>query len=48
MPRSEAVDRGMRLTAMIQDGELQLMDTDRTVALRPLLRMASTTAAAAG
>ncbi|QNP41720.1 YaeQ family protein [Lysobacter solisilvae (ex Woo and Kim 2020)] len=32
--------RGMRLTAMIQDGELQLMDTDRTVAMRPLVRMA--------
>ena len=32
--------RGMRLTAMIQDGELQLMDTDRTVALRPVVRMA--------
>jgi len=35
--------RGMRLTAMIQDGELQLMDTDRTVALRPTVRMASAT-----
>jgi uncharacterized protein YaeQ len=32
--------RSMRLTAMIQDGELQLMDTDRTVALRPQVRMA--------
>lgn len=32
-------DRGMRLTAMIQDGELQLMDTTRTVALRPTVRM---------
>ena len=32
--------RGMRLTAMIQDGELQLMDADRTVALRPVVRMA--------
>lgn len=32
--------RGMRLTAMIQDGELQLMDTERTVEVRPLLRMA--------
>jgi uncharacterized protein YaeQ len=40
--------RGMRLTAMIQDGELQLMDTERTVAMRPLLRMASTTAPVAG
>ena len=35
--------RSMRLTAMIQDGELQLMDTQRTVALRPSVRMASTT-----
>ena len=32
--------RGMRVTAMIQDGELQLMDADRTVALRPVVRMA--------
>jgi len=32
--------RGMRVTAMIQDGELQLMDTERTVALRPAVRMA--------
>lgn len=32
--------RGMRLTAMIQDGELQLMDVDRSVALRPVVRMA--------
>jgi len=32
--------RGMRVTAMIQDGELQLMDTERTVALRALVRMA--------
>jgi uncharacterized protein YaeQ len=32
--------RGMRLTAMIQDGELQLMDTERTVAIRPRVRMA--------
>ena len=37
--------RGMRLTAMIQDGELQLMDTERTVALRPLVRMAPETVA---
>jgi len=39
--------RGMRLTAMIQDGELQLMDTDTTVALRPIVRQASDTPAAA-
>ena len=32
--------RSMRLTAMIQDGELQLMDADRSIALRPLVRMA--------
>lgn len=32
-------DRGMRLTAMIQDGELQLMDTTRTIAFRPMVRM---------
>ena len=32
-------ERGMRLTAMIQDGELQLMDAGRTVALRPVTRM---------
>jgi len=35
-------ERGMRLTAMIQDGELQLMDTMRTVALRPVVRMGGT------
>ena len=39
-------DRGMRLTAMIQDGELQLMDTTRTVALRPVVRMGGASAAA--
>lgn len=38
-------DRSMRLTAMIQDGELQLMDAARSVALRPTLRRASATAA---
>ena len=30
--------RGARLTAMIQDGELQLMDAERSVALRPRMR----------
>ena len=30
--------RGMRVTAMIQDGELQLMDADRSVTLRPRVR----------
>ena len=33
--------RGMRLTAMIQDGEVQLMSADANVALRPAVRMAS-------
>jgi len=32
--------RSMRLTAMIQDGELQLMDAERSIALRPLVRIA--------
>jgi uncharacterized protein YaeQ len=32
------LSRGARLTAMIQDGELQLMDAERSVALRPRLR----------
>lgn len=31
--------RGARLTAMIQDGELQLMDAERSVELRPRVRM---------
>jgi uncharacterized protein YaeQ len=31
--------RGMRVTAMIQDGELQLMDAERSVSLRPRMRM---------
>lgn len=35
--------RSMRLTAMIQDGELQLMDADRSVALRPVVRMSPET-----
>jgi len=35
--------RSMRLTAMIQDGELQLMDAERSVALRPVVRMAPET-----
>jgi uncharacterized protein YaeQ len=34
-------ERGMRLTGMIQDGELQLMDATRAVALRPVVRMGS-------
>jgi len=31
--------RGMRVTVMIQDGELQLMDADRSVTLLPRWRM---------
>ena len=34
--------RGMRVAAMIQDGELQLMDADTTVALTPTVRMGPT------
>ena len=34
--------RGARLTAMIQDGELQLMDAERSVALRPRLLQTGT------
>ena len=34
--------RGVRLTAMIQDGELQLMDAERSVALRPRVRQVAT------
>ena len=36
---TELLGRGMRVTAMIQDGELQLMDADRSVSLRPRIRM---------
>ena len=36
---AELLSRGMRVTAMIQDGELQLMDADRSVSLRPRIRM---------
>ena len=36
---AELLGRGMRVTAMIQDGELQLMDADRSVSLRPRVRM---------
>jgi uncharacterized protein YaeQ len=36
----ELLGRGMRVTAMIQDGELQFMDADRSVSLRPRMRMA--------
>jgi len=37
-------ERSMRMTAMIQDGELQLMNTEHTVALRPSVRKASSMA----
>jgi len=36
------LNRGARLTAMIQDGEVQLMDDTRSVALRPLVRQVGT------
>ena len=36
---TELLGRGMRVTAMIQDGELQLMDADRSATLRPRVRM---------
>jgi uncharacterized protein YaeQ len=32
------LSRGARLTAMIQDGELQLMDAERVASLRPMVR----------
>ena len=35
---SALLERGMRVTAMIQDGELQLMDAERSVSLRPRMR----------
>lgn len=35
------LERGMRLTAMIQDGELQLMSERANVALTPRIRLAS-------
>jgi uncharacterized protein YaeQ len=35
---STLLARSMRLTAMIQDGEMQLMDTERTITLRPRVR----------
>ncbi|WP_133499091.1 YaeQ family protein [Cognatilysobacter terrigena] len=34
--------RGARLTAMIQDGELQLMDAERSVSLHPRVRQTGT------
>jgi len=38
--------RGMRLTAMVQDGEVQLMSDTDNVALRPRIRMAPASQAA--
>jgi uncharacterized protein YaeQ len=35
------LERSMRFTAMIQDGELQLMTESQTIALRPLIRMSA-------
>lgn len=35
------IDRSMRLQCLIQDGEVQLMDEQRTVTLAPLVRQAS-------
>ena len=39
------LERGMRLTAMIQDGELQLMSDRSNIALTPRVRMAAAVAA---
>jgi uncharacterized protein YaeQ len=39
-------ERGMRLTAMIQDGELQVMDAQQSLSLRPVVRMSPTSQAA--
>ena len=36
---TELLGRGMRVTAMIQDGELQLMDAERNITLHPRWRM---------
>ena len=33
------LERGMRVTAMIQDGELQLMDAARSISMRARMRM---------
>ena len=37
----ELLERSMRLTAMVQDGELQLMSEHRNVAMTPRVRMAA-------
>lgn len=44
---TELLGRGMRVTAMIQDGELQLMDAERNITLRPRWRMREGVAVAA-
>lgn len=36
------LDRGMRLQALVQDGELQLMNGEQSVAIRPTKRQVST------
>lgn len=36
---TELCDRGMRLQCLIQDGELQIIDDDTTLAIRPHTRM---------
>ena len=36
---AQLLARSMRITAMVQDGELQLMDAERSVSLRPRMRM---------
>ena len=38
-PPLHLLARGMRVTAMIQDGELQLMDAERSASRRPRIRM---------
>ncbi|MDI1254173.1 YaeQ family protein [Thermomonas sp.] len=44
---TELLGRGMRVTAMIQDGELQLMDAERSITLQPRWRMRDGVAIAA-
>lgn len=44
---TELLGRGMRVTAMIQDGEMQLMDATRSVTLQPRWRMRDGAAIAA-
>ena len=45
-PRLAAMGgRGMRLNALVQDGELQLMGDEASLAIRPAVRMSSTSGA---